>query len=217
MLLKIPGIDGNFFFLYNNNICSNQSNSVPLEEEMDDTRTHRPATYRRQQQIEECLYESLLQRHYTSVSISYLCQQLGISRKSFYNYYPDKDSCFRSIINHKLQQCILCLTNAPRDNAVETFLLYWKNEKLFLDIIVRNNLLHLLMEQCMIFLKEESQGVPEFLRTPHWQTDEYILASYVNIHITLILQWYQHSFDTPLEEMVFTYQRLLYQPLMSKE
>lgn len=66
--------------------------------------TNPPAStlaYRRQKQIEDCLYENLLRRPYTSVSISDLCHQLDISRKSFYNYYPDKDSCFRSFISRK--------------------------------------------------------------------------------------------------------------------
>ena len=54
---------------------------------------------RRQRQIEECLFTNLQQRPYPSVSISDLCHQLGISRKSFYNYFPDKDTCLQAIIS----------------------------------------------------------------------------------------------------------------------
>jgi len=189
---------------------------------MDVSRSYRSTAFRRQKQIEDCLYEKLLQRPYTSVSISDLCHDLGISRKSFYNYYPDKDSCFRSIVSSKLRQCILMITtdlpeNSSHEEVIAAFLLFWKNEKLFLDIVVRNNLLHLLIDQCILFLRDEDRTILEFLNTPQLETDAYVLSSYVTVHITLILQWYQAGFDTPLMEMVHKYHRLIYQPLIRLE
>ena len=190
---------------------------------MDHTKILGSATaYRRQRQIEECLFDNLLQRPYPSVSISDLCHQLGISRKSFYNYFPDKDSCFRAILSRKLRNCILNLTTdlpekATLEEAIAYYLSYWKNEKALLDVIIRNNLVVLLSEQCIHFLLEEDTTFLPFLDTPRLKADEYVLAGFVNLQITLILQWYMQNFSTPLEEMVNTYQRLLYQPLITRE
>ena len=190
---------------------------------MDHTKILGSATaYRRQRQIEECLFDNLLQRPYPSVSISDLCHQLGISRKSFYNYFPDKDSCFRAIISRKLRNCILNLTTdlpekATLEEAIAYYLSYWKNEKAFLDVIIRNNLVFLLSKQCIHFLLEEDTTFLPFLDTPRLKADEFVLAGFVNIQITLILKWYMQNFATPLEEMVNTYQRLLYQPLITRE
>jgi len=177
--------------------------------------------YRRQKQIEECLFDNLLQRPYPSVSISDLCHQLGISRKSFYNYFPDKDSCFRAIISRKIQSCILHLTkdvpeNATQEEIIAIYLTFWKEERSLLDIIVRNNLLTLLIDQCIYFLREENQIILPFLNTPKLQTEAFVLAGFVSIHITLILQWYLQGFQTPLEDIVHIYQRLLYQPLLGR-
>ena len=177
--------------------------------------------YRRQKQIEECLYENLLQRPYPSVSISDLCHQLNISRKSFYNYFPDKDSCFRAIISRKLHACILHLTtdipeNAPITVIISSYLTFWKEEKGLLDIIVRNNLVIPMMDQCIYFLREENQILLPFLDTPMLKADTFVLASFVSNQITLILQWYLKNFQPPLEEMVLTYQRLVYQPLLNR-
>ena len=178
--------------------------------------------YRRQKQIEECLYENLLQRPYPSVSVSDLCHQLDISRKSFYNYFPDKDSCFRAIISRKLQKCILCLTtelpeNATREQVVSCYLSYWRQEKNLLDIITRNNLLYLVMDQCIHFLQEEDQSILPFLNTPQLNADIFELSGFVSLHISLIMRWYYQNFTPSLEEMVQTYQRLLYQPLLRIE
>ena len=178
--------------------------------------------YRRQKQIEECLYTNLLQRPYPSVSISDLCHQLGISRKSFYNYFPDKDSCFRAIISRKIHTCILRLTtdlpeNATDEEVIAFYLSYWKEEKGLFDIITRNNLLYLLMDQCISFLRDEDQSILPFLDTPQLQADSYVLSAFVSVQITLILQWYFLNFSTPLEEMVRTYQRTIYQPLIIRD
>lgn len=177
--------------------------------------------YRRQKQIEECLYENLLQRPYPSVSISDLCHQLGISRKSFYNYFSDKDSCFRAVVSRKLRSSVLHLTtdlpeNATEEEVIACYLSFWKEEKGFFDIIVRNNLLFLMMDQYIHFLREEDQSILPFLNTPQLKADAFVLASFVSTQITLLLQWYLQNFSTPLEEMVRTYQRLLYQPLIRK-
>ena len=187
---------------------------------MDELKKTRPAAYRRQRQIEDCLFENLLLRPYPSVSISDMCHQLGISRKAFYNYYPDKDSCFRAIINRKLRQCHLAIAagkpeNATLDDVITIFLRYWMQEKDFLEIIVRNNLITMLFDQNIRFLREEDKIVLEYLNTPQLKTDEFVLAAYVHVHMTLVMQWYKGGFQIPAEDMVRKFKRLLYEPLLS--
>ena len=177
--------------------------------------------YRRQKQIEECLFENLQQRPYPSVSISDLCHQLGISRKSFYNYFPDKDSCFRCLISRKLRQCILTLSSMPegssRDEGIAVFLSFWKDQRNLLDIIVRNNLLYMVIDQFIVFLRDEDRSILEILNTPQLQNDEFVLSVFVTANITLILHWYLKGFEPPVEEMVHKYKRIIYQPLISLE
>ena len=177
-------------------------------------------SYRRQKQIEDCLYANLLQRPYTSVSVSDLCHQMELSRKSFYNYFPDKDSCLRSVINRKFRGCSLAIADGLGDDyslehVISIFLKYWKQERDFLDMILRNDLLTILFEQNMRFLMDEDRNVLEYLNTPQLQTDEFVLAAYVNIHIATILQWHKGGYAIPVEEMVRKYKRLLYEPLLS--
>ena len=177
---------------------------------------------RRQKQIEECLFSNLLQRPYPSVSISDLCHQLGISRKSFYNYFPDKDSCLQAIISRKLHTCIHKLRTSVPEGATEEqlialYLTYWKEEKGLLDIIVRNDLLSLLEDQCIRFLREEDQSLLSVLDTPQLQADSFVLAGFVSLQVTMILQWHLQNYHPPVEEMIRTYQRLIYQPLIFRK
>ena len=177
-------------------------------------------SYRRRKQIKDCLFQNLLQRPYTSVSVSDLCHQLEISRKSFYNYFPDKDSCFRAIISRKLRQCSLAIAASSRDGAdpdtvIAVFLTFWMEERSFLDIIVHNDLLTMYFEQCVHFIREEDKILLDYLNTPQLETDEYVLACYVNINITIIVLWYKSGFEIPLEDMVCKYKRMAYAPLLS--
>ena len=172
--------------------------------------------YRRQKQIEDCLFGNLQLRPYTSVSISDLCHQLEISRKSFYNYYPDKDSCFRAIISRKIRQCILQLTSAPegstREDLILLFLNYWKEQRTLLDIIARNNLLYMVVDQCILFFRHEDTAIVQILNTPQLQNDPYVLSVFVTANVTLLLHWYMKGFDVPVEEMVNKYHRIIYRP-----
>ncbi len=178
--------------------------------------------YRRQRQIEDCLYENLLHRPYTSVSVSDLCHQLGLSRKSFYNYYPDKDTCFQAIIRRKIQACMLQLTSATPDrqgkrDAIAAFLSFCREEKPFFDIIVRNSLMLALMDQAIRYLRDEDRMMLELLNTDLLKNDPYVLSCYVTVNVTFVLQWYLENYATPLEEMVKKYQRLLHEPLVAQK
>lgn len=187
---------------------------------MDMTKSPVSATAcRRQRQIEECLYENLQHRPYTSVSISDLCHQLGLSRKSFYNYYPDKNACFQAIIKRKIQSCMLHAASTSDDNrnaqdSIAAFLSFCRTEKVFFDIIIRNNLVTTLMDQCIRYIREEDTVVMELLNTAFLKNDPYILSCYISVNVTFVLQWHLENYAIPLEDMVKKYRRLLYEPLL---
>ena len=178
--------------------------------------------YRRQRQIEECLFENLQQRPYPSVSISDLCLQLGISRKSFYNYFPDKDSCFRSLLKRKLHTCYFHLTmdlpeDASAEEIISAFLVYWKEEKALFDVMMRNNLLYMLIDQYILFIRDDHPSLMPLLDTLQIKADEYVICAFVNVQISLLIRWYMANFSTPMDEMVHTFLRLLYEPLLRKK
>ena len=84
-----------------------------------------------------------------------------------------------------------------------------------MEIIVRNDLVRLVMDQCIHFLQVENQILLPFLDTPQLKADAFILSCFVSFQVTLILQWYLQDFSPPLTDMVRTYQRLIYQPLLN--
>lgn len=183
-------------------------------------RTHNTATaQRRQKQIEDCLYENLLHNPWQSISVADICRQVGISRKAYYNYYKDKDDCFGAYMDRLMRDSLLHTTqtlpeNATALDAAVIMLDYWKEQKPFLDIIVRNRLLPMLMDRHIQFSLQEDHTIMDHLSTTEMTSDRDILACCTAIQLTLVLNWHSRDFDTPTEEMAKKYLRLLFQPMI---
>ena len=174
-----------------------------------------PGTCQRQKQIEDCLYENLLQKPYHNISVSDLCKQVGISRKAFYNYYPSKDACFCAILDRAIQDSVLRLTPDTNDpvQTYTAYLEYWKSQKPLFDIIVRNGLVYLFLQQNLHHVMAEDRTLMDLLNTPVVKSDTDILSCCMSIQITLLMQWYSRGFDTPAREMATKFLRLLYLPM----
>ena len=118
-----------------------------------------------------------------------------------------------------MRDALLYTTQALPDSgstldAAVIMLNYWKEQKPFLDVIVRNNLLNLLMLRHMEFATQENHTILTQLSTPEVESDMDILACCTAIQLTLVLNWYKRGFDTPTEEMARKYLRILYQPMI---
>ena len=123
------------------------------------------AAYRRQRQIEDCLFENLQHVPYQSISVSDLCRQVGISRKAFYNYYPDKDACFCAIVDRLIRESMLrSAAVSSEDSLMETvtvMLDFWKNQKNFFDIMMRNSLYHYFLLRNIDYVMKEDRSILE--------------------------------------------------------
>ena len=175
--------------------------------------------YRRQRQIEDCLFENLQHVPYQSISVADICRQVGISRKAFYNYYHDKDACLCAIIDRVLHDTLLRTSQDVPDNAspleaCTVLLERWKEQKPLFDIIVHNNLFLFFLARSTHYILSEDHGILDLLSTSEVKFDADILCCYVSSQVTLMMQWYSRGFDTPAEEMARKYLRLVHFPLI---
>lgn len=183
-------------------------------------RIHSTATaQRRQKQIEDCLYENLLHNPWQSISVSDICRQVGISRKAYYNYYKDKESCFCAYIDRLIREALLVASQNIPDNgtpleAAVCLLNFWKEHKNFFDILVKNNLTYYLTARTVNFVLTEDTSFLSRLSTAEIPSDTDILSCYAAVQNTLILLWYGRGFDTPTEEMARKFLRIMHEPLI---
>ena len=59
---------------------------------------------RRQRELEAGLLKMLQKRRYEDISVSDLCGELQIPRKSFYRYFSNKDGALMALLDHTLME-----------------------------------------------------------------------------------------------------------------
>ena len=177
------------------------------------------AAVSRQLKIEECLLQNMAQLPYDRISVADLCRQMGISRRLYYTYFPDKDSCLISIIDRVVRESIESLPDVPINSdsmftVTVAYLSYWREHADILDLVVRNNLKALIVERSFLYFKNHEQNVLNLLNTPQFKADDSILWLYVAIRYVVLWQWHENQYALSVEEMAAKYLRMLKQPII---
>ena len=177
------------------------------------------AAVSRQLKIEECLLQNMVQLSYDRISVADLCRQMGISRRLYYTYFPDKDACLISIIDRVVRESIESLPDVPINSdsmfsITVAYLSYWREHADFLDLVVRNNLKALIVERSFLYFKNHEHNVLNLLNTPQFKADDSILWLYVAIRYVVLWQWHENQYALSVEEMAAKYLRMLKQPII---
>lgn len=172
----------------------------------------------RQQQLEECLLKNMLARPYSDISVSDLCQQAGISRKSFYRYFGNKDGCLNALLDRVLLDSTK--SDFDKDNhspyPPELFhaLEFWTHQKPLLDSLTENGLENKLVERAILHTIHEEKDYLRWMGIQDANQDSDTLLFAITGYITLILNWNKTGFQKPLSQMCATLYRLMTRPLI---
>jgi len=173
----------------------------------------------RQRKIEECLLQNMQTQNYDRISVADMCRQMGVSRRLYYTYFPDKESCLISLIDRILHESMEAVpitwnkTDSIRDSIV-AYLLFWQEHKQFLDVIVKHRLKGLLIERSYVYFLNDGSFVLSLLHIPDAKSDNTVLWLYAAARFAVIFQWHEHNFSQSVEEMALKYERLLRKPLI---
>ena len=171
---------------------------------------HTEASSRRQRELEAGLLAAMGHSPYDKITLTELCAQLNIPRKSFYRYFPTKEDCLLGLIDHTLADCNdIALKGwngtGNLDEAVQLrFFHFWKEHSLFLDAIRDNGLRHLLLDRttAIVDRMKENTGSGSFAR----DQVEYFVAHGL---MTTVLRWHHYGFSSSPEEMAEVFGGLL--------
>ena len=176
----------------------------------------------RQRQLEEGLLNAMLNQRYEDISVSDLCDQLGVPRKSFYRYFASKDGALHALIDHRL------MDYETRKHSIKVggkkgayldipwFFEFWQTQKPLLDALSRSNLSGLLVTRSIAYSQQEL--VMDFGSRQYMQDKEYYnsaIAFAVCGLMTLVIQWHHEGYrQTPAEMAELTY-KIMSRPLIS--
>lgn len=172
---------------------------------------HTEDSSRRQRQLEAGLLRTMQSQPYEKITLTELCRQLAIPRKSFYRYFPTKDDCLLALVDHTLSDCnTVALTGWEGDRELKQthllrFFTYWREQEAFLDAVCDNGFRYLLLDRTTVIVDsmKENKAAESFSR----DQIEYFIAHGL---MTTVLRWHYYGFPGSAEQMAQTFAQLLH-------
>ena len=156
----------------------------------------------RQRILEAGLLQAMESQPYEKISVSSLCSQLGIPRKTYYRYFPSKDDALLSLIDHTLTRSNdFVFSNwtggeGLSQQDLENFFEFWKSEHAFLDAMIAGSFWPKLLERTTVIVNQMKAG-QEHTASYAWNQAEYFIA--YGLMLTVI-RWHSHGCpDSPAE------------------
>jgi len=174
----------------------------------------------RQKQLEDQLFQAMLHKPYNEISVSDLCDQAGISRKSFYRYFGNKDGCLSALLDRVLlgtasYSAAVDFTAGMNSQELLEIMDYWAKKKPLLDVITRNNLQAKFLERCLQHVIQEERETLRWLGVCDVNEDLETVIFSVTGFIAVLLEWSRTDFPRTVEEMAEIMTRIWAKPLMS--
>ena len=172
---------------------------------------HTEESSRRQRELERGLLKVLESQPYEKLTLTELCRELGIPRKSFYRYFPTKEDCLLALIDHTLSDCNdVALKGWTGGSSLDEqsqlrFFCYWLENRNLLDAIRDNSLQHLLMERTTVIVDRMKETNPS--GSFAWDQVEYFIAHGL---MSTVIRWHQFGFQSTPEEMAEVFEGLLH-------
>lgn len=149
-----------------------------------------PKSEARQREFQDTLIKMLEKQKMKDITIVALCQEMGISRKTFYQYFDTIEDVLYATIDKELRNGFLLLEITPQ---VVEFFQFWKDRKNLLDLLEKNGMSELLVYRAN-FLSDLEKGEMYTLQKMKY-------AGWMSALLTVLVLWHHGGMKQSLEEM----------------
>ena len=161
---------------------------------------------RRQAELEESLLALLQERDYAQLTVTDICRQANIPRRTFYHYFNSKEDILDSVVENRMLSCNLTAM-FDFESGVEAvsqsylrFFLFWAENRDFLELLIR----HGLEGRLILFTSKWLHAGNVFLPFPRHMNPQLLdlgrsVAS--SGFFALLFHWCRNGFRESPEEM----------------
>ena len=173
----------------------------------------------RQRQLEEGLKKVMLTKHVEEISVSDLCDQLQVPRKSFYRYFSSKDGALYGLIDHTMmvyERFAVArqkVTGRTLSNELESFFQFWVEHKDLLDALQKSGLSGVLIERSISHALGETVMPKRFLPRDSRDMQRQVTMFGVCGLMSMVLTWHHDGYKETPTQLARVACRLLGQPL----
>lgn len=150
-------------------------------------------TVQRQKEFEDTLLAMMERMDYHDISVSALCREMKVQRKTFYRYFDGIEDVLEAIIDEVVQEAFLFLEEKPE---IEEFFEFWKGKKRLLDCLVKHHMSDILnratsKRAILHFDKDFSHLTIKSLRG----------ISYMVSFMSVVIVWHRSGMKQSTEEL----------------
>lgn len=166
-----------------------------------------------QRKFEECMIDLMLENQYDSISVSELCRQTGLSRKTFYRLFETKADVIYAMVDHRLTDAAAYTPGEGRkDGGLHRFFGYWQTQNKFLDALQKNNISTILTQRAILYTMKEAPDCRHMFGSDSESTSWETMIFYLSGMFALVLDWHEHKFARDLDELCNLCMHLLTTP-----
>lgn len=176
----------------------------------------------RQRELEKGLLQAMNAHYYDEISVSDLCDQLGVPRKSFYRYFSGKDGALHALIDHTLLEyesfpnMLKPGEMRTHQKDLERFFLFWKEQKPLLDALERSGLSGILVTRSIDHALSDAGAPKRFQRQQERLAREHATQFGVCGLMSMVLSWHHRGYQPDPVQMAQIAVQLLTKPLFSE-
>lgn len=174
---------------------------------------------KRQREIEMSLLDLMSKKSYSEISITELCENLGMPRKTFYRYFDSKEDTLYALIEHTMNEYQFYFTDSniggkrTLSGEIGNYYKFWICHKPLLDALFKNNMLEKIVEVSIKFPVNDMVNIQKFLPDDtDWAREKIFRFAICGLCFQMI-DWYRDGFKVSIEDMSKLSCRMLSRPL----
>lgn len=145
----------------------------------------------RQKLFQTVLLSMMKKQTYKEITVTGLCKEMQIPRKTFYRYYDTLEDVLAVVIDNVLRDAFLYIEVTT---DMKGFFSYWKEQKELLDVLDKNDIMYLLIER--IYKRMEEDCIDNAITTLEIQR-----AGQVGALLHMLIAWYEAGMRQSPEEI----------------
>ena len=176
----------------------------------------------RQRELELQLLGAMSTQRYEEISVSDLCEHIGLPRKSFYRYFSGKEGALHALVDHTLlafeTRFSLITAAEPQgfQDGLEAFFRFWTEQKPLLDALDRNGLSGILMERAIVNAVQDLRNSGSVHSAHMWDLQMHTVMFSVCGLMAMVIAWHRDGYPQDAAYMAKLAARMMTHPLYSK-
>ena len=173
----------------------------------------------RQRELELALLDTMSKRRFEDITVSELCDSIGVPRKAFYRYFDSKEGSLRALIDHTLTEfegkspSYDIKRHRSLTQDIERFFLFWQANKPLLAALDKNGLFSHLIDAALDFPIKDMISLEKFLPDDSAPMRQSVFKFAICGLMFTMLSWYKSGFAETPREMAKAACRMLSRPL----